>query len=438
MSSLTKPERSWILYDWANSVHSTIISTAIFPLWFGQVAANGGLSRTQTTFWLSSANAGYAAIVFILAPVLGTLSDYRGMRKKLFTHFWLLGCAATAALVLVGSGGWMTALVLYMLTFVGFAGANVFYDASLPDVTTPEKMDRISAMGFGYGYIGGSTIPFFIALAVIALLSGMDLSGGLPSLGVKISFGITALWWLIFTIPFIRNVKQVNGIEPVPSPMAESFRRLGRTFLTARKNKIVFLFLVAYFFYIDGVNTIIKMATNFASSIGLGSMVLLATIIGIQILAFPFALLYGRLATRFGPRKMLYTGIIVYSLVTLLGTVMPLVSEAAALPIFISVAFLVASSQGGIQAISRSYFASIIPDNDLSGEYFGLYNTMGKFAAIIGPVLMGVFPRLAFLFGIADERVAYSFGVGALFILFILGWIFLSASGRLKEIPSQN
>ncbi len=437
MKNLTKPERSWVLYDWANSAHSTIISTAIFPLWFGTVATNGGLSDTQATFWLGSANTGYAIIVFLLAAVLGTLSDFKGMRKRLFIPFWLLGVASTGALILVGVQGWVLALVLYMLTFIGFAGANIFYDASLPDVTKPSRMDMVSSMGFGYGYIGGSTIPFLMALAVIAVLSGMDLSGGLPTLGVKISFGLTAVWWLIFTIPYIRNVEQKNGIDRVPNPIKESFHRLGGTFREVKKHKKVFLFLIAYFFYIDGVNTIIKMATNFASSIGLGMLVVLATLIGIQVLAFPFSLLYGRLAGRFNARRMLFVGIGIYAVITALGTMMPLVPVAAGTFIFIAVALLVASSQGGIQALSRSYYASIIPDKDASGEFFGFYNTMGKFAAILGPFLMGTFPRIAVLIGIADERVAYSFGVGALFILFILGWIFLVLSGRSEKGTGQ-
>ena len=438
MRKLSKPERSWVLYDWANSVHSTIISTAIFPLWFGQVARNGGLSHTQATIRLGTANTVYAVVVAVMAAVLGTISDYRGYRKKMFTVFWLLGVVATAALVFVGEGAWSTALILYVLTFVGFAGANIFYDASLPDVTSPERMDMVSAMGFGFGYIGGSTIPFLISLGVIAALSGMDLAGGLPTMGVKISFALTALWWFAFTFPYLKNVQQTSGIDPVPSPILASFRRLGRTFLHIRRYKRVFLFLVAYFFYIDGVNTIIKMATNFADSMGVGFMILLAVVVGIQVLAFPFSLLYGRLAKRFNARSMLFVGIGVYSVITGLGTAMPLVPEAAVIPIFVAVSFLVASSQGGIQALSRSYFASIIPDEGSNGEFFGFYNMMGKFAAILGPILMGSFPRIAVLLGIASERAAYSFGVGAIFLLFLVGGVLLAASGRSRDRVSPS
>jgi UMF1 family MFS transporter len=368
-----------------------------------------------------------------MASVLGTMSDFRGYRKKLFTPFWILGVAATAALVLVGADAWIFALVLYIFTFIGFSGANIFYDASLPDVTTPSRMDMVSSMGFGYGYIGGSTIPFLISLGVIAVLSGMDFSGGLPIAGVKFSFALTALWWLVFTIPFLKNFRQTSGIDPVPTPVAVSFRRLAETFRNIRNYKKLFLFLLAYFFYIDGVNTIIKMATNFASSIGVGMLVLLGAVVGIQILAFPFALLYGRLAGRFGARAMLFTGIGVYTIITALGTAMPLVPAAAVIPVFIAVAFLVATSQGGIQALSRSYFASLIPDENSSGKFFGLYDSMGKFAAVLGPFLMGAFPRIAFLMGIADERVAYSFGVGAIFILFLGGGALLIASGRVRN-----
>ena len=436
MRNLTKNERSWVLYDWANSVHSTIISTAIFPLWFGQVAAKGGLSETQTTFWLGSANTGYAIIIALIAGILGTISDIKGMRRRLFIPFWVLGFLSTGALVLVGVDAWILALVLYVFSFLGFSGANIFYDASLPDVTTPARIDMVSSMGFGYGYIGGSTIPFLLSLGILALLSGMDFSQGLPDLGVKISFALAALWWMVFTFPYIKNIRQKGGIDPAPSPIAESFRRLGHTFREIRKHKKVFLFLMAYFLYIDGVNTIIKMATNFAASIGVGMIALLGTIIGIQILAFPFTLLYGKLADRWGSRQMIFVGIAVYGIITGLGMIMPFVPVSAVIPVFLTVGFLVATSQGGIQALSRSYYASIIPNQDDSGKFFGFYNIVGRFATILGPLLMGGLPRLAYLLGIASERKAYSFGVGALLLLFISGWCILASLDKQRSHPS--
>jgi len=430
MRKLSKPERSWVLYDWANSVHSVVISTAIFPLWFGQAARAGGLSDTQTSFWLGTANTIYAAFVSLIAMVIGTLSDFKGYRKRLFVSFWLVGVLSTGALALVGVDGWIALLILYVLSFIGFGGSNILYDASLPDVTTPDRMDLVSSLGYGYGYIGGSTIPFVLSLAIIAMLTGMDLSRGLPANGVRISFFITALWWFLFSLPYLKNVKQKYGIDSVRSSIAASFKRLAKTFLEIKKYKRVFLFLVAYFFYIDGVNTIIKMATNFASSIGVGLEVLLGTIIAIQILAFPFTLLYGKLAQRFGSRPLLFVGIGVYALITALGTIMPLIPAARVEIVFVLVAFLVSTSQGGIQALSRSYYASILPDRNSAGEFFGFYNTMGRFAAILGPFLMGAFPRIAYLAGVVDERAAYSYGVGAVFILFIVGGSLLAATGK--------
>ena len=430
MRKLSKPERSWILYDWANSVHSTIISTAIFPLWFGQVARAGGSSNTQVTFWLGTSNTIYAVFISLIAMVIGTLSDFKGYRKKFFFYFWLVGILSTGALVLVGNDDWISLLILYIFSFIGFGGANIFYDAFLTDVTTPNRLDLISSLGYGYGYIGGSTIPFLLSLVIIAVFADMNFSKGLPASGVKISFAITFLWWFFFTLPFLNNVKQKHGIDPVRSPIAESFRRLGRTFLEIKKYKKVFLFLIAYFFYIDGVNTIIKMATNFASSIGVGLTILLGALVGIQILAFPFTLLYGKLAQRFGSRPLLFVGIGVYALITALGTIMPFLPETKVVLVFILVAFLVSTSQGGIQALSRSYYASILPDKNSSGEFFGFYNTMGKFAAILGPFLMGAFPRIAYLTGVVDEQAAYSYGVGAVFILFVIGGAFLIASGK--------
>ncbi|MCG8454017.1 MAG: MFS transporter [Spirochaetales bacterium] len=431
MKRLTRTEKSWVLYDWANSVQSTVIATAIFPLWFGQVARNGGLSDTQATFWLGTANTVYAVIIALFAGFLGTLSDLPGNRKRLFVRFWALGVSAVAAMIFVGNDQWGLALLLYILCFLGYSSANIVYDATLPSITTPERMDMVSSLGFGYGYIGGSTIPFVLSLAVIALLSGMNLSNGLPTLGVKFSFALTALWWGLFSIPFIRHLPpgEVSVYQGRASWKA-GFHRLVKTFRRIREHKRVVLFLIAYFFYIDGVNTIIKMASNFADSLGVSFMILLGVLVGIQILAFPFTLLYGRLAGRFGAKTMLFVGIGVYTLITALGTAMPLVPEGAVVPVFLTVALLIASSQGGIQALSRSYYASLIPHADSSGEFFGFYNTMGKFAAILGPFLMGALPRFAVVLGLANEKHSYSFGAAAILLLFIVGGVLLARTAQ--------
>ena len=433
MKKLTKSERSWILYDWANSAHSTIILVAIFPLWFGQLTKEAGLGKTETTFWLGTANTISSLIMAFSGGFLGTISDFRGMRMKIFLIFWLLGVGTTFLLIFPGPQTWLWAIVLYVLTLIGFGGANVSYDASLNDVTEPSRADMVSALGFGYGYIGGSTIPFLISLGAIAILSGMNLSGGLPPAGVRFSFILTGLWWLLFSIPYLGNVKQTNGIAPVSCPFRESWRRLFNTLKKVGKHKEIFLFLLAYFFYIDGVNTIIKMATNFASSIGLSTLILLGTLVGIQILAFPFTLLYGRLAELVGAKKMLFIGIGIYIIVTCLGIVMPLVNEKHVTLIFLFVGFLVATSQGGIQALSRSYFATLIPDKDSSGEFFGFYNTMGKFAAIIGPFLMGVMPGIAMSLGLANEKNSYSFAPGIILLIFLTGTLLLIASIRSRK-----
>jgi UMF1 family MFS transporter len=267
-----------------------------------------------------------------------------------------------------------------VLSFVGFAGANVFYDSFLVDVTSNERMDNVSARGYAYGYIS-SVIPFGISLALIVLL-GMD-----EAIGYQAGFIVTALWWGLFTLPMLRNVHQKHYIEPEPKPVANSFRRLASTFRNIRQYRTVFLFLLAYFFYIDGVDTIIVMVVPYATSVlgsdALDTFMLLGILLLIQIIAFPFALLYGRLAKRYSTGRMIIMGIFTYVLVCIGGYFLTAVWQ-----IFLLGA-LVASAQGGIQALSRSYYAKIIPKQH-SNEFFGFYNIIGKFAAIMGPGIMAL------------------------------------------------
>ena len=281
-------------------------------------------------------------------------------------------------------GQWQALVVLFVLSSVGFAGANIFYDAFLVDVTTDDRMDMVSTQGFAYGYIA-SIIPFGISLAIIYLL-GMD-----KAIGFQIAFVITALWWGFFTIPLLRHVKQVHYVEPEPRPVYNSFRRLAQTFKDIKKQRLPFLFLLAYFFYIDGVDTIIRMVVPYAQTVfGEGSMdmfMLLGVLLLIQIVAFPCALLFGRLANRFGTLFMIRVGILVYIMTTIYAWTMNSITD-----VFI-LGGMVAFAQGGIQALSRSYFAKIIP-KEKSNEYFGFYNIFGKFAAILGPFLMSLITQI--------------------------------------------
>lgn len=371
-----KREWSWILYDCGNSAYSMAITTALFPVLFQMYSSNSMI--------LGYYNSLASIIISLLSPILGSIADYKDKKKRFFLFFALLGIFATGALALVPMGQWQALVVLFVLSSVGFAGANIFYDAFLVDVTTDDRMDMVSTQGFAYGYIA-SIIPFGISLAIIYLL-GMD-----KAIGFQIAFVITALWWGLFTLPLLRHVKQVHYVDPEPRPIYNSFRRLAQTFKDIKKQRLPFLFLLAYFFYIDGVDTIIRMVVPYAQTVfGEGSMdmfMLLGVLLLIQIVAFPCALLFGRLANRFGTLFMIRVGILVYIMTTIYAWTMSSITD-----VFI-LGGMVAFAQGGIQALSRSYFAKIIP-KEKSNEYFGFYNIFGKFAAILGPFLMSLITQI--------------------------------------------
>lgn len=371
---LTKEEKSWILYDCGNSAYSIAITTALLPVVFGM------FKNVQSSMDLGYFNTIASLIVAVISPVLGTIADYKGMKKKFFAFFAAIGILFTAALAFIppASGLWQLLALFYIMTSIGFAGSNIFYDSFLVDVSADERMDKVSTRGYAFGYIF-SVIPFGISLLVV-LLMGM----GNP-VGYQIGFVITALWWGVLTIPILKNVKQVYYVEPEPDPVRNSFKRLMTTFGNIRQHKTVFLFLIAYFLYIDGVDTIIKMvvpyATNVLGSNALDTFTLLGILLVIQIIAFPFAILYGNLAKKYSARAMIIVGIVTYIITCIAAYFISSVWH-----IFILGA-LIGSAQGGIQALSRSYFAKIIPKQN-SNEFFGFYNIFGKFAAIIGPALM--------------------------------------------------
>ena len=407
MGTYSKEEKSWMMYDWASSAYSIIITTAIFPIYYKAVADQAGVNQADSTAYLGYTISISTFILALLGPLLGTLADYKGLKGKFFSFFFFMGTLSTAALLFIPSDNWLLLLIVYTLTSLGARGANVFYDAYIVDVTDNDRMDDISAKGYALGYVG-SVIPFVFCIAVI-MLSQMGLIPLSATAASRISFVITALWWFIFTIPMFKHVKQKHWIEREPRVIVNSFKRLGKTFKEIKKYRTIFLFLISYFFYIDGVGTIISMSTAYGTDLGLGSTELIIALLAVQIVAAPFAVLFGKLANRYGARKMIFTGIIIYMIVCIYAMFLKTIVD------FWVLAMLVATAQGGIQSLSRSYFAQMVP-KEKSNEFFGFYNIFGRFASVSGPFLVGV---------ITQMTGSSAFGVFSLVILFIIGFVVL-------------
>jgi len=412
---LTKEERSWILYDCGNSAYSIAISTALLPVVFGM------FNNVNSSMDLGYFNTLASLLLAILSPILGTIADYKDRKKRFFLFFFIMGAVFTVSLAFVppSSGMWQLLAIFYVLSSVGFAGANIFYDSFLVDVSSNERMDKVSSKGYAYGYIS-SVIPFGISLALIVAL-GMD-----KAIGYQIGFIVTAVWWGLLTIPMIRHVRQKHYIEPEPKPVINSFKRLAATFKNIRQYRTVFVFLLAYFFYIDGVDTIIKMVVPYATSVlgsdALDTFALLGILLVIQIIAFPFAILYGNLAKKYSAKALIIVAIFTYIVVCICGFFI-----TSVLHIFLLGA-LIASAQGGIQALSRSYFAKIIPKHQ-SNEFFGFYNIFGKFAAIIGPGVMALTTTLT-----GNPR----FAILAIIPLFIIGFIIFVTLPKEPQVAETN
>ncbi|MDA3846884.1 MAG: MFS transporter [Vallitaleaceae bacterium] len=394
---LSKKEKSWILYDCGNSAYSIAITTALFPVYFGMFKGGSGMD-------IGYFNSIASILVALISPILGTIADYKDFKKRFFIFFALLGIIFTGALAVVPDGQWLILVIFYIITAVGFAGSNIFYDSFLVDTTEDDNMDVVSTKGFAFGYIA-SVIPFLISLIIVFLI-GTD-----QMLGYQLGFVITALWWGLFTIPMIRHVKQIHYVEREPKPIRQSFSRLFRTFKLIKKQKNVWVFIIAYFLYIDGVDTIIKMCVPYATDVlKLDSndiFLLLGILLLIQIIAFPCAILYGMLAKKYSARRMIIFAISTYIVATLFAFTMTQLWH-----IFILGA-MIGSAQGGIQALSRSYYAKLIPKKNAT-EFFGFYNIFGKFAAIIGPFLMALTATLS---GITRYSIL------AIIPLFVLGLI---------------
>jgi MFS transporter, UMF1 family len=421
-NTLTRTEISWILYDVANSAFVLIIVTTIMPIFFKDIASKGIPDYVSTANW-GFANSAASLVLALLAPVLGALADYEGRKMKFFSAFLSIGVVFTLLLIYVGQGQWLLCVWVFILARIGWAGANIFYDAFIVDVAGADRMDRVSSYGYAWGYIG-SVVPFLAIIGLLMTAPGKQ-GDALPEFQAKVGFAIVAIWWLVFSIPMIKNVRQIHFIPSSGAPVSDSFKRLGDTFLKIRNHRQVFLFLAAYFFYIDGVATIISMATAYGRDLGLSVTLLIVMILFIQIVAFPFALIYGKLAGRFSARSMIMAGIIVYCFITFISFLLPSAKDQTVkIAAFWFMSFLVGSSMGGIQALSRSYFGKLIPASS-SAEFFGFYNVFGKFAAITGPFLMGIVGRMA-----GHSR----WGVLSILILFLIGGWLLS---RVEETTDQ-
>lgn len=408
LKNYTREEKSWMFYDWANSAFSAIVAAIILPVFFKSIAESSGVSNVDATAYWGYATSCGTLICALLAPFLGTLGDFKGMKKKLFTSFMLLGVLSTFLLAMTNS--WKLLLAFYILGTLGFSGSCIYYDSFLLDVTDASRMDRVSSVGYGLGYIGGSTIPLIISLGLIQFGDKI----GIPTVpATKISFILTAVWWIVFSLPMLRFVRQRHAIEPEKDILAHTLRNMQHTLKTILQNKAVFFFLIAYFFYIDGVGTIIHMATVFGSSCGLDSMDLMVILLIVQIVAFPFAILYGKLAGKFGPKKMILFGIATYIVVCMLGYNLKEMKD------FLILAVLVGTAQGGIQALSRSFYGKLIPA-DQASEYFGFFDVFGKFSAVIGPALFGLTAQLTGVTNYGALAVMFMFILGGAIFVFLV------------------
>ena len=400
---LTREEKNWILYDVGNSAFVLLVST-ILPIYFNYLAQGAGLTDAQyLAYW------GYAAsiatiIVAIMGPVMGTMADMKGVKKNLFTVTMLVG--AVGCILLGFARQWLVFLVIYIIAKVGFSSSLIFYDAMLTDVTEDKRMDEVSSYGYAWGYIG-SCIPFAVSLLLVL---GAEVIGLTMEQAMMISFAIVAVWWFVMTLPLLKTYRQKHYVEKKPHAVRNGFARIGKTLANAKKEKKVFLFLIAFFFYIDGVYTIIDMATAYGSALGLDSVGLLAALLVTQIVAFPYAILFGRLAKRFRTDKLILVCISAYLFIAVFAIFLHTQLQ------FWILAVLVGMFQGGVQALSRSYFAKIIPAEQ-AGEYFGLMDICGKGAAFLGTTVVGVVTQLT---------GSMSRGVAMISLLFMFGIVFFN------------
>ena len=376
-------ELAWALYDWANSAFATTVLAGLFPVFFKSYW-NSGVDPATSTLRLGTANSVASLVIALMAPALGAIADAGGLRRRLLALFAMLGAVSTAALYFVAQGQWLAAALLFVAANVGFMGGNVFYDALLVNVAAPNRRDVISALGFALGYLGGGLL--FAANVVMVQAPHVF---GLPSkaVAVRVAFLTVAAWWVLFSVPLLVFVNEDRARPRVGGAVVDGLRRLRSTVRQVRKLRVVSLFLAAYWLYIDGVDTIIRMAVDYGLAIGLESGDLIKALLITQFVGFPAAIAFGRLGARIGAKRAVLIGVGVYVGVSMMAATM---SSARS---FYVLAAAVGLVQGGVQALSRSLFSRIIPPSQAS-EFFGFYNMLGKSTAIVGPLLMGLVGRV--------------------------------------------
>jgi len=407
---------SWAMYDWANSAFSTVVQAGFFPIFFKNFWSQGA-EATASTLRLGIAVSTGSLIVAMIAPIIGAFADRGAAKKRSLFVFAMLGILSTGSLYFVGEGNWQLAAVFYVLGTVGFLGSFVFYDSLIVSVSDESTVDVVSGRGYAFGYLGGGVL-FLVNVIMAQKPALFGLSGAAEA--VQLSFICTAIWWGVFSIPLFLNVDEPAGGKRLPFRQAarEGFAQLAKTFQEIRKLKIVFTFLAAYWLYIDGVDTIITMAVDYGKSLGVADDDLIVALLLVQFVGFPFAYLLGYLGQKLGAKKIILFGIGVYLVVTVLGANLqldPYNIFGFQISQFYILAFLIAMVQGCIQALSRSLYSRLIP-KDKAAEFYGFYNMLGKFAAIIGPVLMGTIGRIS-----GNPR----WGIQSIAILFLAGGLLL-------------
>jgi len=371
---------SWALYDWANSAFATTVMAGFFPVFFKQFW-RAGASATESTFELGNFNSIAGIVVAAAAPILGAIADRGSAKKRFLLFFSLLGALSTIALFLISKGQWMAAGILYMVGVLGFSAGNVFYDSLLIGVSTPKTSDFVSALGYALGYLGGGVL-FAMNVAMTLRPAWFGLADSAAA--VRLSFVMVGVWWALFTIPLMLWVPEpaAGGAQSLGAAVSGGVRQLIRTFAEIRALKFTLLFLAAYWLYIDGVDTIVRMAVDYGISLGFPSNSLIVALLITQFVGFPAAIVFGKIGQRIGAKKGIFIGLAVYGLVTFWGSRMSRVGE------FYILAIVIGLVQGGVQSLSRSLYSRLIPQ-EKAAEFFGFYNMLGKFAAVIGPALMG-------------------------------------------------